>query len=283
MVKFLLENDANPLLRNKFGETAYDAAAASAYPYVCELLEDAEKDWWTGRHRSTNGAIIDVGEITGNAEYEPLKFHVTIPIMLYENQRAVSSFIGLTKPDFSASSLLKHELPWTSYPGNEPTHKQFVQLPPLSYNPGGLNQSAWFWLSDWHVDQSHPLVDAITGWQYSKSFDTPDEQWLRQQPASGTHWVRRRRWFRVMKKRVDVEGAMQPETVENDYLMTAESIFGTTNNENDAEDFSREWRIHIYNQAIRTLIDGVKGKTSGSLEFQHIFLFVELKLMCFLR
>jgi hypothetical protein len=267
MVKFLLENDANPLMRNKFGETAYDAAAASAYPYVCELLEDAEKDWWTGRHRSTNGAIIDVSEITGNAEYEPLKFHVTIPIMLYENQRAFSSFIGLTKPDFSASALLRHESPWTSYPGNEPIHKQFVQLPPLSYNPGGLNQSAWFWLSDWHVDQSHPLVDAINGWQYSKSFDTPDEQWLRHQPASGTNWVRRRRWFRVMKKRVDVEGAMQPETVENDYLMTAESIFGTTNNENDAENFSREWRIHIYNQAIRTLIDGVKGKTSEILEF----------------
>lgn len=260
MVKFLLENDANPLIKNKFGETAYDAAAASAYPYICELLENAEKEWWSGTRRNTNGAIINVSHITRDTEYDPLSFHVTIPVVLHENQRALSSFIGLAKPEFSASALLRQESPWTTYPDNEPTRKQLIQLPPLQHYSGNANESAWFWMSDWHVDQWHPLADSTSGWQYSKSFDTPEEQWSPRQPSSGTNWVRRRRWFRVMKKQVDLEGAVPPDTVAIDYLARAESIFGTINNDDDPERFDTEWRIRIYSQGIRTLIDGVKGK-----------------------
>ena len=89
--------------------------------------------------------------------------------------------------------------------------------------------------SDWTLDVTLPEVDAETGWQYAQSFDDPDEQWTPEPPprlerllaggsavaalsASGTSsssrshsgsisahsWVRRRRWVRVMKRRLDI-------------------------------------------------------------------------------
>jgi hypothetical protein len=80
-----------------------------------------------------------------------------------------------------------------------------------------------------------PEVDAETGWQYARSFDDPDDQWTAEPPgrlerllaggstvaalsASGSggssrsrpgsmsahSWVRRRRWVRVMRRRLDI-------------------------------------------------------------------------------
>ncbi|KAJ2961996.1 hypothetical protein NQZ79_g2755 [Umbelopsis isabellina] len=261
IVKYLLENDANPLIKNKFGETAFDAAAASAYPYICEILEQFEKAWWTGTRRKTNGAVADVVDITENHDYNPLSFHITVPVIIHENQRAVSNFslAGLVKPTFAPSALKKDELVWSTYPDNEPTRKQLVQLPPIQQNS---NQSAWFWMSDWHIDKLHPLVDKSMGWQYSKSFDAPDELWSPNRPKSGVSWVRRRRWFRVMKKRIKIEGEIPTDTVLQDYLMRAESIFGALEEE-DTADLDREWRIRIYNQGLRTLIDGIKVDQSS--------------------
>lgn len=261
IVKYLLENDANPLIKNTFGETAFDAAAASAYPYICEILEQFEKAWWTGTRRKTNGAVADVLHITENQDYDPLSFHITIPVIIHENQRAISNFTlaGLVKPTFSHSALKKDELLWSTYPDNEPTRKQLVQLPPIQQN---TNQSAWFWMSDWHIDRLHPLVDKSMGWQYSKSFDALDEHWSPTRPKSGVSWVRRRRWFRVMKKQIKIEGEIPTDAVLQDYYMRAESIFGALEEENTA-DLDREWRIRIYNQGLRTLIDGIKVDTSS--------------------
>lgn len=80
-----------------------------------------------------------------------------------------------------------------------------------------------------------PEVDAETGWQYARSFDDPDDQWTAEPPArlerllaggstvaalsasgsggssrsrpgtmSAHSWVRRRRWVRVMRRRLDI-------------------------------------------------------------------------------
>lgn len=86
------------------------------------------------------------------------------------------------------------------------------------------------------MDVTHPGVDAETGWQFAHSFDDPDDEWVPEPPgplerlltggtavaaglgasgsASGsrsrphsTHsqsWVRRRRWVRVMRRRLDI-------------------------------------------------------------------------------
>lgn len=114
-----------------------------------------------------------------------------------------------------------------------------------------------FWLSDWRIDLTHPLVDPSSGWQYAQTFNAPDEKWVGSIPpplnrllegkglgaslgraitggvlpgpgastgqsllelASGasnsnsketeiekTGWVRRRRWIRVMRRRLDIE------------------------------------------------------------------------------
>lgn len=86
--------------------------------------------------------------------------------------------------------------------------------------------------SDWTLDVTLPGVDAETGWQYAQSFDDPDNKWTPEPPtrperllaggsavaalsASGSGgisrsrpgsvaWVRRRRWVRVMRRRLDI-------------------------------------------------------------------------------
>ena len=90
--------------------------------------------------------------------------------------------------------------------------------------------------SDWTLDVTLPEVDAETGWQYAQGFDDPDDQWTPEPPprlerllaagstavaalsASGSSsssrprsgpppahsWVRRRRWVRVMRRRLDI-------------------------------------------------------------------------------
>lgn len=120
---------------------------------------------------------------------------MTVPVILYENQRATSSFLAIGKPSFSSTALTKsdHRGAWSLYPSGETTTKSHVRLP---------QQTSWFWLSDWAIDFSHPIADS-EGWQYSRSFDEQDENWTSIMPTSTSGWVRRRRWVRIMKRRVE--------------------------------------------------------------------------------
>lgn len=90
--------------------------------------------------------------------------------------------------------------------------------------------------SDWTLDLTHPKVNPDEGWQYARSLDDPDDKWTAEIPAplerllagsgvvpglggpSGsssprgerssqhapTTWARRRRWVRVMRRRLDI-------------------------------------------------------------------------------
>lgn len=120
---------------------------------------------------------------------------MTVPVILHENQRATSSFLAIGKPTFSAAALTRNDQrgAWSLYPSGETTTKSHVRLP---------QQTSWFWLSDWTVDFSHPIADSY-GWQYSRSFDEEDENWTSIMPTSTSGWVRRRRWVRIMKRRVE--------------------------------------------------------------------------------
>lgn len=84
---------------------------------------------------------------------------------------------------------------------------------------------------------THPCVDADEGWQYAQSFDEPDDKWTAETPVQlqrlmssngivsagfGGHsgrghslssssqsrpqptWVRRKRWVRIMRRRLDI-------------------------------------------------------------------------------
>ncbi|KAI8138727.1 FYVE zinc finger-domain-containing protein [Fennellomyces sp. T-0311] len=235
VVEYLLnETDADPLLRNDFGETAYDAAAAVGSVYLCELLEAAERSCWMGDH-----------------PYSSLSMHVTVPVLIYENQRANNSLIrvGLGKPTFSSTALGKNDrrTAWSMYPSGEPTTKSHVRLPALD--------ASWFWMTDWSIDYSSPDTDR-EGWQYAKSFQ--DEVWTGSMPTSGTGWVRRRRWMRIMKRRIDQDRevleqiaeeeeeeqqdvAQQSSTTVGMSLTKAQSVFvGCTTHVQTIEEASRQ-------------------------------------------
>lgn len=68
------------------------------------------------------------------------------------------------------------------------------------------------------MDVTHPKVDARDGWQYAHQFTDPDEQWTAEKSpslerllkdggvvaSSVQNWVRRRRWVRIMRRRIDI-------------------------------------------------------------------------------
>ncbi|KAJ1652755.1 hypothetical protein IWQ61_006980, partial [Dispira simplex] len=101
--------------------------------------------------------------------------------------------------------------------------------------------SDWYWLTDWFLDLRHPQVHHENGWQYARAFSLPDTHWITEPkavlfppgsgslpptgirpdqtggavpwplqvaselaPPTSSSWVRRRRWIRVMKRKVDI-------------------------------------------------------------------------------
>ncbi|PPQ99071.1 hypothetical protein CVT24_003631 [Panaeolus cyanescens] len=242
----LTKQKANPLVRNKWGETAYDIAAAVFEVWICEILQQAESEKWRGTATPYNTLLV----------------HTTIPITLYENQRLDARLKTVAtsggRPKFSASGLGRNgrnppfelKLPVTDEETSAktlPAWRSAVQLPLreapwVMPRPATMEQPALegvershFWLSDWTLDVTHPSVDAEEGWQYAPSFDTPDDRWTAEmppqlgrimtthgivsaglggsssRPLSSPHssrtpqnWVRRRRWVRIMRRRLDI-------------------------------------------------------------------------------
>ncbi|KAK7695501.1 hypothetical protein QCA50_000137 [Cerrena zonata] len=247
VVLYLLsKQSADPLIRNNWGETAYDAAAAVFEVWICEVLQKAEAEKWRGP----------------SVPYNSLAVHTTMPVLLYENQRLDMRIKTLAmsggKPKFSASGLGRRgrrapfelRLPQPDDNGKKEVSawRSDVQLP-LREEPFTLpmpgdassregSERSHFWLSDWTLDVTHPGVDAELGWQYAHSFEDPDDQWTSEPPpqlerllsgsgamtaglgsssgssgragpsranSSQSHrWVRRRRWVRVMRRRLDI-------------------------------------------------------------------------------
>ncbi|GAA6059111.1 hypothetical protein JCM10212_002082, partial [Sporobolomyces blumeae] len=75
---------------------------------------------------------------------------------------------------------------------------------------------AWLWISSWSLDLSFsPRSSPHDGWSYAPSFDTPDQDWSPEFPpsadlAASVTWknakkyVRRRKWVRILRRRVDL-------------------------------------------------------------------------------
>lgn len=266
VVLYLLKKQgANPLVRNTWGETAYDIAAAVFEIWVCEIIQKVEAERW----RYTT------------VPYNPLAVHITVPLILYENQRLDTRLKVLAvsggKPRFSTSGLGRHDhrpLFELKLPSpHEETGASFVasrrsdvQLPvgaaphalPISSHgdstiPEGAERSH-FWLCEWTLDTTPPGVDGESGWQYAQTFDAPEEAWTAKPPlqlesllsgsgvvalgltspvrshsrgsgssiagpstrvAYAQSWVRRRRWVRVMRRRLDIPPLpfMEPDGV----------------------------------------------------------------------
>jgi hypothetical protein len=246
----------DPLIRNAHGETAYDVAVASLEINIADVLARYEALFWSSYHG-------------GDAQYNPLALHLSVPVVLHENQRLdlrlkaiAKSMTGAGKPKFTSKVLSRNDrrtpfgLPpsWDGLNSSEdeiPVFRSDVALPtvdepfqlviptPAPPTPTGRTgrttedvrrprsdtgstttpaaDRSHFWLSDWFVDLTPPSVDATDGWQYAQSFDDPPERWTPHMPAElarlieqgggsagpGVKWVRRRRWCRVMRRRLD--------------------------------------------------------------------------------
>jgi hypothetical protein len=168
---------------------------------------------------------LGTASVSSPSHYNLLDFHVTVMVVIHENERS-SSLLGLSKPQFSAASLTKHDIrgSWSLSPSGRPSTKEQVQLPINT----STNTSDWFWLTDWQIDYSDPRIDPTSGWQYARSFDDADDLWTPVTPTSGYGWVRRRIWVRVMKRRMDLAKGShigsQSISEEEDYLCEAEDI-----------------------------------------------------------
>ncbi|KAF8314700.1 hypothetical protein DL93DRAFT_2097093 [Clavulina sp. PMI_390] len=282
VVRYLLaKRSANPLVRNNWGETAFDIAAAVFEVYICEVLQQAELETW----RKSNSTV----------PYNVLAVHTSVPVILYEHQRLDSRLKTLAtnggRPKFSAYHLGREgrrapfELVLWGGESNAPAPstptssssagssnevkkqhvaawKSTVQLPSLEESfilplpsasadsaPTGAERSH-FWMSDWTLDVTDPRVDITGGWQYARVLDDPEDRWTAEQPAqlerflagsglvhgmtsstpSGSvqrsssssllgprgkgkgkapantqlSFARRRRWVRVMRRRLDI-------------------------------------------------------------------------------
>lgn len=225
------------------------------------------------------------------ATYDLLEFHVTVIVILHENQRS-TSLLGLSRPQFNETYLTKSDTrgPWSHHSTGAPMSKDMVSLPATSTNNHRIsNLSNWFWLTDWQIDYSDPRVDPTSGWQYARSFSEKDADWTPVAPTSGYNWVRRRRWVRVMKRRMDLtKGSHRGENVTianieeeddeeveqgNDYLMEADIIIQTVKSDASTEsDGSTDIQtltedLQKYNQAIEILTESMKSKSI----LQHLY------------
>lgn len=136
--------------------------------------------------------------------------------------------------------------------GSTPTPTSVLEARHASRDSG--DDLSHFWLCDWQIDTTHPLVNPDEGWQYAQSFDAPEDKWYAQIPpplarliegkglsssftralsggtlpgpgqssstaqgdqeAGATGWVRRRRWIRCMRRRLDIEFGDELEAAE---------------------------------------------------------------------
>ncbi|KAF1797638.1 hypothetical protein FB192DRAFT_1177816 [Mucor lusitanicus] len=222
------------------------------------------------------------------ATYDLLEFHVTVIVILHENQRS-TSLLGLSRPQFSENYLTKTDTrgPWSLHPSGTPSAKDMVALPATSTNNHRSNLSNWFWLTDWQLDYSNPRVDPTSGWQYAKSFSDDDDAWTPVAPTSGYNWVRRRRWVRVMKRRMDLtKGSHRGENVtianddddeeddqnqeinQQDYLLQAENIIKSADDATKADDNANhgstvqtiKHNLEKYNQAVELLNASIQSE-----------------------
>ncbi|KAI9319036.1 hypothetical protein BX666DRAFT_1922474, partial [Dichotomocladium elegans] len=265
VVEYLLdEAGANPLIKNNFQEAAYDVSAASGEAgeaYICEMLQKAEEKEWKARQ--------------DEPKYDLFDFHITVMVILHENQRS-SSLLGLSRPHFSPNSISKNDRrgPWSHHPSGVPTSKDQVMLPSAPGDGGGSN---WFWLTDWHIDYSDPRVDPTSGWQYARSFGDNDEKWTPVAPTGGYGWVRRRRWVRVMKRRMDLaRGRPVEDHTRVDYLEQAETLVrhikdeqhrnDDVNEATDVLELTRE--VRVYEEAVQVLLAGMKNDSNQHRKHQ---------------
>jgi hypothetical protein len=110
VVLYLLnKQSANPLVRNKSGETAYDVAAAVFEVYICEVCVLRNQSIFAIKRTQVLQKVEAERWKFTTVPYDPVAVHTVVPLILYENQRLDTRFKTLAMsggyPKFSASGL----------------------------------------------------------------------------------------------------------------------------------------------------------------------------------
>uniref|UniRef100_A0A0W0FCF6 RING-type domain-containing protein n=1 Tax=Moniliophthora roreri TaxID=221103 RepID=A0A0W0FCF6_MONRR len=209
--------------------------------WICEILQKAEAERWNGSNVSYNP--LSVHTTVPLILYENQRLDTRIKTLAVSGGRPKFSASGLGKQGRRAPFEVRLLNSTNGSNGNlVPAWRSDVQLPlrespwtlptPGSTHLEGCERSH-FWLSDWTLDVTYPNVDVEEGWQYAHRFSDSEDQWSAEMPPqlqriisggvslspslSGpssprrsslsnqpTTWVRRRRWVRVMRRRLDI-------------------------------------------------------------------------------
>jgi hypothetical protein len=182
-------------------------------------------------------------------------------ITIHENQRAtnmLSRLLSMQQPKYSSAALNRSDnrAPWTKPPTNEPCTLDEVTL------PSNDSRHVWFWLTEWQPDIHHPRTDD-EGFEYAPSFDTPLHEW-KPYPPSNTPGVRRRRYIRIMKRVVEIDG-VDEETVD---AVKESQVHVSDENRRRSESLSMS-RDYIYEA--QKALDRAIGNTNDSFKIaaQH--------------
>ncbi|ELU45502.1 ankyrin repeats (3 copies) domain-containing protein [Rhizoctonia solani AG-1 IA] len=264
----LTKQAADPMIRNNWGETAYDIAAAVFEVWICEVLQKAEADRWQGSQTTYNPLadlfVVSVSEQQrldvrlktlarsgGRPKFSASglgkrgrrnAFELSIPVGLQVAPNPSALADNRTPPPTpggSTGGIRSRSGSIASASGTSPgyvaawrsdvvlpTLEQPFTLPAPVPSQGRAREGverSHFWLSDWTLDLTHPRANASEGWQYAQSFDESDDKWTSDPPSGlekllqgqsglsgpalggpATKWVRRRRWVRVMRRRLDI-------------------------------------------------------------------------------
>lgn len=114
VVRYLLaKQSANPLIRNNWGETAFDIAAAVFEIFICQVMGYL---WtWFASLTILLSQVLQQAEMQAwqtlgsTTPYNPLAAHSTVPLIIYEHQRLDTRLKTLAvnsgRPRFSAYHL----------------------------------------------------------------------------------------------------------------------------------------------------------------------------------
>ncbi|KAJ3209717.1 hypothetical protein HDU67_005975 [Dinochytrium kinnereticum] len=264
ITELLLQSYADSLIKNAFGDSAYDLAAQSEEAYICDILITAE-------HQKRLSSKQNLGSNPTPSG------HSSVLEMIHENQR--SALFSTSR--FSPENLTRHDSrgPWTRAGTTIETRLQDVSLP-----------RDWFWLTEWRVDLKHPRVDPVSGWQYARDFGDADTVWTASPVGSAIvgGFVRRRRWIRVRRRRVDAVEALGPNVdqltlatgesraatpsvdvgraQEADYIVRAELTLENLKSAVSRAStplISLKEDLRRYEEAIQILLSGIKSDTDG--------------------
>ncbi|KAG0027985.1 hypothetical protein BGZ81_005119 [Podila clonocystis] len=238
-------------MQDREGETALlKASYSGSLPTVCFLLKrganvhQRDKDGWTALHNSSSRGYIDIAQV-----------------LLEKGEADINarSKMGHT-PLINAAS--KGDVAMALYFLNHANAKPFLKnnFSEAAYDVAAANSEAY-------------LCDILQSSE-KQWWKEPNQVWTANAPTSGGNWVRRRKWIRVMKKRVDMDKTAssgdpliddlnldvpEPVSEHGDYVKRAGLALRAEEGFTDVhQELSR------YRQAIQILLRGIKADKNVS-------------------